>query len=74
MLHVVQCQASILQDRGPNGETLPAVGIWVDDEENIDSVERQIPSILGGFPTQLWSVNSKGGSGKIKYYPPKKIQ
>src|SRR5271168_1717631 len=52
--HVVKCNPTILCELGPDGEALPAVGIIVDREENIESVKRKVPSILGGFPTQFW--------------------
>jgi hypothetical protein len=52
--HVVKCEPSVLRELGPDGKSLPAVGIMIDSEKNIESVKRKAPPMLGGFPTEFW--------------------
>jgi hypothetical protein len=70
--HVTKCEPTILRELGPGGEALPAVGIEVDREENIESVKRKTPSILGGFPIQFWPDYMEVEGNQVLHYPPSK--
>ena len=68
--HVIKCEPTILRELGPDGEALPAVGIIVDREENIESVKRRAPPKLGGFPTEFWPDYEEVEGNQVLHYPP----
>jgi hypothetical protein len=62
----------MLRELGPDREALPAVGIIVDREENIESVKRRTPSRLGGFPTEFLPDYMEVEGNQVLHYPPNK--
>jgi hypothetical protein len=70
--HVIKCEPTKLRELGPDREALPAVGIIVDREENIESVKRRTPSRLGGFPTEFLPDYMEVEGNQVLHYPPNK--